>query len=314
MSWSGLRVPSLAYVDFSMRTIRLPGSGLWRFYTIPAPGDPGNETWSGDSWKTGGASTWFTGTFDPDLNLVYWGVGNPSPAFNGDTRQGDNLYTCSIIALDVDTGRLAWHFQFTPHDVHDWDANQIPVLVDHEINGESRKLMLSANKNGFFYVLDRESGQFLHASAFAKQSWAESIDHSGRPVVKAGVAPSKEGALVHPGGQGATTWWPPSYNPRANLFYVPIIEQAKIFVKGKSKASPSRRVLHRKHSAKYRRAISYRGTCFGSCYRRGQMGASRSTAFTADLAQVWKLGRDRHHRRGVGILGRWYFVLRDRCG
>ncbi|SVC23254.1 uncharacterized protein METZ01_LOCUS276108, partial [marine metagenome] len=131
------------------------GERLWRFHTIPAPGEPGSETWEGDAWQTGGGSTWLTGSFDPDLNLLYWTVGNPAPDWNGDVRPGDNLYSCSVIALDPATGELKWHFQFTPHDTHDWDANQIPVLFDSEFDGEDRKILALANRNAFFYLLDR---------------------------------------------------------------------------------------------------------------------------------------------------------------
>ena len=133
------------------------GTPLWRFYTVPGEGEPGNETWSGDSWKTGGAATWLTGTYDPENGLLYWTTGNPAPDFQGDLRLGDNLYSCSVVAIDLETGELRWHFQFTPHDEHDWDSNQIPVLVDREWHGEQRRLLMTANRNGFFYVLDRDT-------------------------------------------------------------------------------------------------------------------------------------------------------------
>ena len=137
------------------------GKRKWRFYTIPGPGEPGNDTWAGDSWKTGSGATWITGSFDPELNLIYWGTGNPGPDWNGDARKGDNLYSDSVVALDVDTGQLKWHFQFTPHDVWDWDAVQIPVLADLEFQGRQRKLMMWANRNAYYYLLDRETGEFL---------------------------------------------------------------------------------------------------------------------------------------------------------
>ena len=135
---------------------------------MPGRGEPGRETWQGDSWKTGGGSTWLTGAYDPDLKLIYWGIGNPAPDWNGRCRKGDNLYTCSLVALEPETGRLRWHFQFTPHDTHDWDANQIPVLVDAQIGGRTRKLVVVANRNAFYYVLDRETGEFIAGKAFAK--------------------------------------------------------------------------------------------------------------------------------------------------
>lgn len=208
------------------------GKRLWRFYTVPAPGEPGHDTWSGDSWKTGGAPTWLTGSFDPVLNLVYWTTGNPAPIFRGDLRQGDNLYSNSVVAVDADSGTLKWHFQFTPGDEHDWDANQIPVLADAPYRGRSRKLLLLANRNGFYYVLDREDGEFLSARAFARQTWAAAIDARGRPIVRDETRPSRKGTLTWPGIAGATNWWAPTYSVRAGLFYVPVLERAGIFFKG----------------------------------------------------------------------------------
>src|SRR6185436_6095188 len=134
------------------------GERAWRFWTIPAPGEPGNETWGGDSWKHGGASTWITGSYDPELNLLYWGTGNPGPDYNGDNRPGDNLYSDSVLAIDPDVGKLRWHFQYTPHDLHDWDSNQVPLLINAEIDGRARKLLVQANRNAFYYVLDRLTG------------------------------------------------------------------------------------------------------------------------------------------------------------
>jgi alcohol dehydrogenase (cytochrome c) len=208
------------------------GRRIWRFYTVPAPGEPGSETWKGDAWKTGGGPTWVTGSYDPQLNLVYWGAGNASPDWNGDVRPGDNLYTASVVALSLDTGKLKWHFQFTPHDVHDYDAVQIPVLVDAEYQGRQRKLMYWANRNGFFYVLDRATGEFLRATAFVKQTWAERIDEKGRPVLKAGAEPTREGTLVYPGVQGGTNWYSPSFNPRTGLFYLSVWEYSSKYYSG----------------------------------------------------------------------------------
>ena len=196
------------------------GKRLWRTHTIPGPGEPGNDTWEGDSWKIGGSPTWMTGSYDPDLNLLYWGVGNPGPDWNGDVRQGDNLYSDCILAINPDTGEIKWHFQFTPHDVHDWDACQVPVLVDTDYQGQPRKLLLMGNRNAFYYVLDRKSGEFLHATNFAKQTWAASIDSKGRPVRVPGKLPSQEGVLVFPDVGGAANWWSPSYSPKTNLFYL----------------------------------------------------------------------------------------------
>lgn len=195
------------------------GERRWRKYVIPGPGEPGHETWEGDSWKIGGSPTWMTGAFDPQLNLLYWGVGNPGPDWNGEVRKGDNLYSDCVLAMDVDTGEIKWHFQFTPHDVHDWDACQIPVLVDRNYQGKPRKLMLWANRNGFYYVLDRVTGEFLRATEFAKQTWAKKIDKTGRPIRIPDTFPSKEGTLVYPDVSGASNWHSPTYSPQTGLYY-----------------------------------------------------------------------------------------------
>lgn len=191
----------------------------WRVKTIPEPGEANHESWAGDSWQHGGAPTWMTGSYDPELNLVYWGVGNPGPDYNGDVREGNNLYSDCVLAIDPDQGIIKWHFQFTPHDVHDWDACQVPVLADLEFEGQLRKLLLWPNRNAFYYVLDRESGTFLHARAFAKQTWAKEIDATGRPVVLPGTSPTPEGVLVYPDISGAANWWSPSFSPKTNLLY-----------------------------------------------------------------------------------------------
>ena len=197
------------------------GKEVWRFYTIPGPGEPGNETWADDSWKTGGGSIWVTGSYDPETNLTYWGTGNPGPDYNGDARAGDNLYSDSVVALDADTGKLKWHFQFTPHDELDYDAVQIPVLADVEWLGRTRKTMLWANRNGFFYALDRTNGQFLHGKPFVKVTWASGLDDKGRPIVAPGMNPTVEGTLIYPGPEGGTNYYSPSYSPKTGLFYVP---------------------------------------------------------------------------------------------
>jgi len=196
------------------------GDRLWRFHTIPAPGDPGSETWQGDAWQTGGGSTWLTGSYDPQLDLLYWTVGNPAPDWNGDVRPGDNLYSCSVLALDPDNGELKWYFQFTPHDTHDWDANQIPVLFDAEFNERERKILALANRNAFFYLLDRETGEFLHGNEYSKQTWARGLDENGRPIVIPGMDPTYEGNLVWPSLQGATNWFSPSFSPETLQFFV----------------------------------------------------------------------------------------------
>jgi len=197
------------------------GKELWRFYTIPGPGEPGHETWSGDSWMHGGASVWMTGSYDSDLNLTYWGIGNPGPDWNGDPRPGDNLYSNSVVALDADTGKLKWYFQFSPHDEFDYDSVQVPVLVDMTFQGRPRKVMLWANRNGYFYVLDRTSGQFLLGKPFVKVTWATGLDERGRPMRAPKMVPNAEGTLIFPGNQGGTNWYSPSYSPHTGLFYIP---------------------------------------------------------------------------------------------
>jgi alcohol dehydrogenase (cytochrome c) len=214
------------------------GARLWRSYTVPGPGEPGHETWGGESWRTGGGATWLTGAFDPELNLIYWGVGNPAPDWNGDSRPGDNLYTCSLLALDAATGSRRWHFQFTPHDTHDWDANQIPVLLDATLEGRPRKLVVTANRNGFYYVLDRTTGEFLLGAPYARQTWARGLDAKGRPIVIEGTEPSEKGTLVWPSLQGATNWFSPAYSPQTGLLYVPIREMGSYYYKSEARYVP----------------------------------------------------------------------------
>ena len=193
------------------------GEEAWKFYTIPGPGEPGHETWQGDDWMHGGAPAWLTGSYDPDLNLTYWGIGNPGPDWNPSQRPGDNLYSDSVVALNADTGELEWYFQFTPNDPYDYDSVQIPVLIDAPDGaGGTLKLMLWGNRNGFFYVLNRESGRFLSGSPFVDVNWASGLDDSGRPV----LTPQPPGATTFPGVQGGTNWYSPSYSPGTGLFYV----------------------------------------------------------------------------------------------
>jgi alcohol dehydrogenase (cytochrome c) len=219
------------------------GRRAWRFWTVPGPGEPGNETWSGDSWKHGGAPTWLTGSYDPVANLLYWGTGNPGPNYAGDLRKGDNLYSDCLLALDADTGKLKWHFQFTPHDVNDIDANEIPVLVDTSFRGKPRKLVLFGNRNGFYYILDRLTGEFLLAKQFATQTWAKSIDEHGRPVANLSTAPSPEGATVYPDDDGATNWFSPSYNPQTGLFYQNCREKGATYFLTEAPYIPGRQFL-----------------------------------------------------------------------
>ena len=196
------------------------GSEVWRFKTVPEPGEKGNDTWPGDSWKHGGEPIWVTGSYDPATNLTFWGTGNPNPGWNGGPRNpGDNLYADSVVALDADTGVLKWHYQFTPNDEFDWDSVQVPVLADLEWKGRPRKVMLWANRNGFVYVLDRVTGEFLLGTAFVKQNWNLGFDN-GRPVRDPKAKPTPEGTRIEPGTQGGTNWYSPSFSPRTGLFYV----------------------------------------------------------------------------------------------
>jgi alcohol dehydrogenase (cytochrome c) len=208
------------------------GKEDWRFNTIPGPGEPGHETWAGDSWKTGGASVWVTGSYDPALNLTYWGIGNAGPDYNGDVRVGDNLYSSSVVALDADTGKIKWHYQFSPHDEFDYDAVQVPVLADIVWQGQMRKVMLWANRNGFFYVLDRATGKFLLGKPFVEVNWASGFDEAGRPMRIPGKVPTPEGTVIFPGNQGGTNWYSPSFSPRTGLFYIPSwVNYSSVYIK-----------------------------------------------------------------------------------
>ena len=200
-------------------------------------GEPGHDTWAGDAWKNGGGSVWVTGSYDPELNLTYWGIGNPGPDWNPDQRPGDNLYTDSVIALDSDTGALKWHFQFTPNDAYDYDSVQVPVLVDMNWQGKPAKVMLWANRNGHSYVLDRVTGKFLRGTPFVKVNWASGLDANGRPI----QTPQPPGAPTYPGNQGGTNWYPPSFSPRTGLFYFSAWENyATIYRKEESVYQPGR--------------------------------------------------------------------------
>jgi alcohol dehydrogenase (cytochrome c) len=213
------------------------GRQAWKFHTIPGPGEVGHDTWKNDAWKTGGGSIWVTPSYDPALNLTYWGVGNPGPDWNSDQRPGDNLYTDSVVALDADTGALKWHFQFTPNDTYDYDSVQVAVLADITWRGTPTKAMLWANRNGFFYVLDRATGRFLSGTPFVKVNWTSGLDGNGRPV----PTPQPAGQPTWPGNQGGTNWYSPSYSPRTGLFYVSAWEgYASIYRKEQVEYVPGR--------------------------------------------------------------------------
>jgi alcohol dehydrogenase (cytochrome c) len=208
------------------------GKEVWRFWSVPRPGEPGSETWQGKDIAHGGAPTWFTGSYDPALDLVYWPTGNPTKEYNGDDRKGDNLYANSILALERSTGKRVWHYQFTPHDLWDWDATQTSVLVDAEWQGQPRKLMLHADRNGFFYVFDRRDGALLLARPFVKNlTWASGIGADGRPLKVAGQEPTEAGMKVCPSQDGATNWYSPSFNPATGLYYLQTFEKCSVYTK-----------------------------------------------------------------------------------
>ena len=213
------------------------GKERWRFHTVPGPGEPGNETWAGDSWRAGGGPGWLTGSYDPELDLLYWGIGNPKPDYDADVREGDNLYTNSVVALRGATGELAWHFQFVPHDNKDWGANQIPVLVDYSQGGNSEKRLLWANRNGFYYVFDRQKGTYLLGKPFAQVTWTPGLSPSGRPLPLPQDT-GNEGRLLYPGNVGATHWSSPTYEPERDLMIVPVLEQGMVYFR--SFSSPPR--------------------------------------------------------------------------
>ena len=215
------------------------GEELWRFWTIPAKGEPGADTWGPKTLEWGGGGTWMSGSYDPELNILYWGTGNPWPDFYGGDRPGDNLYSDSLVALDGDTGEMKWYFQFTPHDVWDWDAQQFSVLLDLPYKGQPRKLVVQANRNGFYYVLDRVSGEFLHANAFVdKLTWASGVDKNGRPILVEGTDPQPGGVEVCPTVRGASNFMSPSFNPDAGLLYIIALEGCDVYTSSEREPVP----------------------------------------------------------------------------
>jgi alcohol dehydrogenase (cytochrome c) len=205
------------------------GKLAWKFWTIPAPGEPGSSSWPGDAYLHGGGTTWMPGTYDPELNTIYWGTSNPSPDFDGSVRPGDDLYTDCVLALDPDTGKLKWYFQFTPHDLYDYDGTETPVLLDANYNGEPRKLLVEANRNGFVYVLDRINGKFLSAVPFVeKLNWATGIGVDGRPQ-RTNAVPTPQGTRVCPGYGGATNWNSPTYSEATHLFYFLSLDDCSVY-------------------------------------------------------------------------------------
>lgn len=226
----------IGYGDWGMRGFldaydARTGKQVWRFWTVPKPGERFSETWPANSnaWETGGGATWMTGTYDPESNLIYWGTGNPGPDFYGGGRAGDNLLTNCVIALEAGTGKLKWHFQFTPHDTHDWDAAEVPMLIDATWKGSPRKLLVEANRNAYFYVLDRLTGEYLLGKQFVHQTWSRGLDSKGRPEVIPGTDPTPQGVEVCPTIVGATNWMSPSYNSSFGLYYVVCQEGCEIY-------------------------------------------------------------------------------------
>jgi alcohol dehydrogenase (cytochrome c) len=232
----GSVVVGVAGADFGIRGFLaaydvVSGRQQWKFETIPGPGEVGHESWENDAWRTGGGSTWNTGSYDPATDLLYWGVGNPAPSFSGDVRPGDNLFTDSVIALHASTGKLAWYFQFTPHDEHDWDSAQTPVLADLPIDGVVRKVICWPNRNGFYYVLDRVTGEFLAGVPFVQVDWAKGLTSVGRPILGDVAKVSTAGIRTRPGAGGGTLWQNPAFDPERGSIFVPATEGSSVFTK-----------------------------------------------------------------------------------
>jgi alcohol dehydrogenase (cytochrome c) len=230
---SGGDFPTRGFIDAYDPT---SGTRIWRFYTVPGPGEPGSDTWpAAEAMARGGGGTWVTGSYDPELNLIYWGTGNPNPLYYGEDRKGTNLYTASIVALDADTGTLKWYFQFTPHDTHDWDSNHVPVLADLTIGGQSRKVVMVANRNGFFYVLDRATGKLLVGKPFSDTTWARELGPDGHPIV---LNDGSKGCL--PDQWGSTNHMPASFDPMRRLFFVTVRETCATYFPVKEEIVPGR--------------------------------------------------------------------------
>jgi len=265
------------------------GKLAWRLWTIPGPGEPGSSSWPGELYKHGGGTTWMPGTYDPELDTVYWGTSNPSPDFDGTVRPGDDLYTDCVLAIDPDNGKLKWHFQFTPHDLFDYDATETPVLLNAEYKGEARKLLVEANRNGYLYVLDRASGAFLAATPFAEKiNWASGIDAQGRPI-RTDVQPTPGGTLVCPGFEGATNWYSPSYNPETHIFYFMALEQCGMFFTKAEKFTEGRTyyatgVKHAPNKKSQKILLAYDLSSGEFAWRYPQVGASQSSGGTMTTA------------------------------
>jgi alcohol dehydrogenase (cytochrome c) len=292
------------------------GKLAWKFWTIPAPGEPGSASWPGELYLRGGGTTWMPGTYDPELNTVYWGTSNPSPDFEGDVRPGNDLYTDCVLALDPDNGNLKWYFQFTPHDLFDYDATETPVLVDTHYKGEPRKLLVEANRNGFVYVLDRTDGKFFSAKPFVeKLNWAKGIDADGRPI-RTDVKPTAEGMLVCPGFEGATNWYSPAYNPDTHFLYFLAVEDCATYLlkhqdfeEGKTFYSTGVQHSHAERGKKILIAYDLATDSFAWRYPQIGMGHSSGGAMTTAGGLVF-FGNDAESfeavdsRTGVSL---WHF-------
>ncbi|HVB85748.1 MAG TPA: PQQ-dependent dehydrogenase, methanol/ethanol family [Candidatus Dormibacteraeota bacterium] len=215
------------------------GKRLWRLYTVPIAGEPGVNTWEGDSWKYGGAGTWNTGSYDPETNTIFWGTGNPAPDWNGEARKGANLYSCTLLAIDANSGKMKWYFQFSPHETHDWDSAEPPILFDAKVNGKMTHLVAQANRNAFYYVLDRDTGKFITGQAFAKQTWAKGLAADGQPIEEPNNQPTVKGNLIYPSITGAVNWTSPSYSPLTGYVYVNTREQGAIYYQGNPTMEPA---------------------------------------------------------------------------
>jgi alcohol dehydrogenase (cytochrome c) len=247
------------------------GQQLWKFYTVPGPGETGHDTWTGEAWRTGGAPTWTVGAYDPLEDVIFWGTGNPSPEFQANARAGDNLFSNSVVAIEAKTGQLRWYYQFTPTDEHDWDSAQQPILADIDWQGRKRSVVLWANRNAFFYALDRRTGEFLFAKPFVKQTWNEGFDAKGRPRVAASARPSLSGALVWPAIMAATNWWPPSYDHSRQLVFVPCSDAAGMYF--------------RTEEVKYERGERFEGSV-ASYYAEKQPASAYVKAIDAQTGDV----------------------------
>jgi alcohol dehydrogenase (cytochrome c) len=265
------------------------GKRLWRFWTIPGPGEFGSASWPGEMYLRGGATTWMPGTYDAELNTLYWGTSNPAPDFDGGPRPGDDLYSDCVLALNADTGKLKWHFQFTPHDLFDYDSTETAVLVDANYKGHPRKLLLEANRNGFVYVLDRTNGRFLSAVPFVKKlNWAKGVDAKGRPI-RTGVQPAAGGALICPGYAGATNWYSPSYNPATHLLYFQAFENCEKFFSKPQQFVPGREyyatgVKHASGEFGQKILLAYNPETGQFAWRYPQTGSGRGSGGTMTTA------------------------------